>query len=97
MSTPEDPVAAAIRQQAYEQAMRELPAYVSRRWAQMPKTFTTSMAMAWLHFQKLDETEQMAVFVQLYRRSNVLAIDRANQLANAQVSAAVAAVDPPAA
>jgi len=97
MSTPEHPVTKAIRKQRYEEAMRDLPTHVARRWVQMPKTSNTGMAMAWLRFQKMSEIEQMAVFIALYRRSNVLAIDRANQLADAHASVATHTGDTPAA
>jgi hypothetical protein len=86
-SEPSDPIADTIRKQRHDQAMRDLPTYVARRWAQMPKAFTPAVALAWLRFQMLSETEQLAVFLDLYRRSTVQAIDRANQIAESQAAA----------
>ncbi len=56
---------------------------------------TRAMAFDWLRFKGLSELEQMAMFMQLYRRSTVLVIDRANQIADSQ-SVAVVALERPA-
>jgi len=53
------------------------------------------MALAWMRFKAMSETEQMAMFVELYRRSTVLSIDRANAIAGSQVSVKVVAVESP--
>ncbi len=70
-----------IRQQAYDAAVADLPAYVRRRWAELPKTVTPALALAWVRFFAMDPAEEAAVFGELYRRSTVLTIDRANQIA----------------
>ncbi len=42
------------------------------------------MAISWLRFKGMSELEQMATFMQLYQRSTVLAVDRANQIDRSQ-------------
>ncbi len=89
MST--DPITNAIRKQAYDQAIAELPAYVRRRWTELPKSVTPALATAWVRFFAMAPAEQAAVFGELYRRSTVLTIDRCNQIADAQSVAVMTA------
>ncbi len=91
-----DPISDAIRQQAYEEALRELPGYVAKRWSELPKTMISQAALVWVAYQKLSPDQQLFVFLDLYRRSTVLAIDRANQIADSQ-SVAIMAMERPAA
>ncbi len=63
----------------------------------MPRAFNTGMAVAWLHFQKLDETEQMAVSSSCTGAQRCSRVIRANQIADVDASVAIHAVDTPAA
>ena len=92
-----DPIADAIRAQRYARALQETTAYVARRWKELPPGMQLTMGGAWLAFQKMSEQERMLFFALLYQKGTVLAIDRATQIADAQASCAIMAVEKPAA
>lgn len=78
-----DPIGQEIRKQAFADAMQDTGRHVTARWSQLPKEVRLGQALAMLRFQSMSDSEKLAMFVALHQRATVLAIDRANQIADA--------------
>jgi len=72
----------ANRDQTFTDAMANTGAYTATRWSSLPKEVRQGLSVACLTFQRMSDEEKLAALLLLWQRSTVLAIDRANQLAD---------------
>lgn len=75
----------ARRDEAFKQAMESTAAYTASRWPQLPKEVRSGLGVACLSFQRMTDDQKLAALLMLWQRSTVLAIDRANQVADLAV------------